>query len=165
MTVTIQSNIQRLRITLRGAVQGVGFRPTVYRLAGKLRLGGWVRNTSAGLELEIEGHSEQLDVFLRHLKLERPRSAVVTTEDILRVAPSGGTSFEILPSEEHVSAGCRTAAVLPDLATCPECLKEMGGPENRRFGYAFTNCTLCARAIAFSLISPTIGPVRRWRSS
>ena len=144
VTIAIQTKVERLRITLHGAVQGVGFRPAVYRLAGRLRLGGWVRNTSAGLELEVEGGSEQLDSFLRQLEVERPRAAVVTTEDILRVAPSGGTSFEILPSDEKTSAaGCRTAAVLPDLATCSECLGEVLDPTNRRFGYPFTNCTLC----------------------
>lgn len=125
---------------LRGAVQGVGFRPAVYRLAEKLRLAGWVRNSGTGLEIEIEGNSEQLDHFLERLKAERPRAAVVTAEEVSRIAPAGSAWFEILPSDESVS---KTAAVLPDLATCPECLRELLHPADRRFGYAFTNCTLC----------------------
>ena len=125
---------------LRGAVQGVGFRPAVYRLAEKLRLAGWVRNSGAGLEIEVEGGPEQLDHFMHNLKAERPRAAVVTTEEVSRIAPSGGVWFEILPSDENAS---KTAAVLPDLATCPECLRELLDPADRRCGYAFTNCTLC----------------------
>ena len=125
---------------LRGAVQGVGFRPTVYRLAGSLCLAGWVRNSGTGLEIEIEGGSEQLDRFLQKLKADRPRAAVVTMEEVSRIAPTGSAWFEILPSDESVS---KTAAVLPDLATCPECLRELLDPGDRRFGYAFTNCTLC----------------------
>jgi hydrogenase maturation protein HypF len=125
-------------------VQGVGFRPTVYRLAEKLRLAGWVKNSSAGLEIEVEGSLEQLDLFLQKLKTERPRAAVVTTEDVSRIAPSGGVWFEILPSDENApKTVLKTAAVLPDLATCPHCLGELLNPADRRFGYAFTNCTLC----------------------
>jgi len=140
LATTAPIRIERLRVVLRGAVQGVGFRPTVYRLAEKLRLAGWVRNSSAGLEIEIEGRSDQLDDFLHKLQAERPRAAVVTTEEVSRIAPAGGVWFEILPSDENVS---RTAAVLPDLATCPECLRELLEPADRRCGYAFTNCTLC----------------------
>ncbi|HTT20010.1 MAG TPA: carbamoyltransferase HypF [Candidatus Sulfotelmatobacter sp.] len=132
--------IERLRVVLRGAVQGVGFRPAVYRLAGSLTLAGWVRNSGTGLEIEVEGSSEQLDRFLQKLKAERPRAAVVTMEEISRIAPTGSSWFEILPSNESVS---KTAAVLPDLGTCPECLRELLDPGNRRFAYAFTNCTLC----------------------
>ena len=134
------TRIERLRIVLCGAVQGVGFRPTVYRLADKLRLAGWVKNSGAGLEIEVEGDSEQLDHFLGKLKTERPPAAVVTTEVVSRIAPAGCACFEILPSGENVP---RTAAVLPDLATCPECLRDLLDPADRRFGYAFTNCTLC----------------------
>lgn len=125
---------------MRGAVQGVGFRPTVYRLADKLRLAGWVKNSSAGLEIEVEGNSEKLNHFLDRLKAERPRAAVVTAEEVSRIVTASCIGFEILPSEDiHF----KTAAVLPDLATCPECLRELLDPTDRRFGYAFTNCTFC----------------------
>jgi hydrogenase maturation protein HypF len=138
-------------VVLRGAVQGVGFRPIVYRLAEKLCLAGWVRNSSAGLEIEVEGSSEQLDHFLHLLKAERPQAAVVTTEEVSRVAPAGFVRFEILPSDENAP---KTAAVLPDLATCPECLREMLDPDDRRSGYAFTNCTLCGPRYSILLDIP-----------
>jgi hydrogenase maturation protein HypF len=140
MAITSSVRIERVRVVLRGAVQGVGFRPTVYRLAERTRLAGWVRNTSAGLEIEVEGTSRQLDCFLHKLRVERPRAAVVAAEEVSRIAPTGGVYFEILPSEENAA---KTAAVLPDLATCPECLREVLDPADRRFGYVFTNCTLC----------------------
>ena len=133
-------DVERLHIQLRGAVQGVGFRPTVYRLAEKLRLAGWVRNSGAGLEIEVEGNAEKLDQFLDKLREERPRAAVVNTEEVSRVAPAGSAWFEILPSNEDFS---KTAAAIPDLATCPECLRELLDPTDTRFGYVFTNCTLC----------------------
>jgi hydrogenase maturation protein HypF len=132
--------IERLRVALRGAVQGVGFRPTVNRLAKELHLAGWVRNSSAGLEIEVEGSAEQLDHFLHKLKADRPRAAVVTIEEVSRIAPVGSVWFEMLPSDENAP---KTAAVLPDLATCRECLRELLDPADRRFGYAFTTCTLC----------------------
>src|SRR5271166_4971131 len=114
LATTASIRIERLRVVLRGAVQGVGFRPAVYRLAEKLRLAGWVRNSGEGLEIEVEGSSEQLDHFLHKLKAERPEAAVVTTEEFSRIAPTGCAWFEILPSAENVP---KTAAVLPDLAT------------------------------------------------
>src|SRR4030095_15284558 len=136
MIPTSPIRTERLRVVLRGVVQGVGFRPTVYRLAQKLRVAGWVRNSGAGLEIEVEGSSEQLNDFLHGLKQERPRAAVVTAEELARIAPAGSTWFEILPSDEIAS---KSAGVLPDLATCPACLRELLDPADRRNGYAFTN--------------------------
>jgi hydrogenase maturation protein HypF len=79
-------------------VQGIGFRPTIYRIAEKLRVAGWVRDTSRGIEIEIEGNSEQIREFLQLLKEERPRGALVQTEEVPRIAPSGSKWFEILLS-------------------------------------------------------------------
>lgn len=136
--------IERVRITLLGAVQGVGFRPTVYRLASFARLGGWVRNTDEGLEIEVEGNTEQLNAFLKQLDLHQPTAAHVLSRELVRLAPQGASGFEILSSSPGNSApNTRATSVLPDLATCPECLRETLDPHNRRFGYAFTNCTLC----------------------
>ena len=161
MTATAAIRIERLHVVLRGAVQGVGFRPAVYRLAEKLRLAGWVRNSGAGLEIEVEGGPEQLDHFLRKLKAERPRAAVVTTEEVSRIAPSGFVWFEILPSDERAP---KTAAVLPDLATCPECLRELLDPADRRFGYPFTNCTLCGPRYTILIDIPYDRPNTTMRS-
>lgn len=140
MAASATTDTQRLRVLLRGAVQGVGFRPTVYRLAAKFGLAGWVRNSSIGLEIEVEGSSGQLGDFLLELKQERPRAAVITAEEVLEIEPSGATRFEIHFSD---AVGPKTTSVLPDLATCPTCIQEIFHPTDRRFGYAFTNCTLC----------------------
>lgn len=143
MTAAALERIERLRILIRGAVQGVGFRPTVYRLAGGMRLGGWVRNTSDGLEIEIEGNAEQLQAFQRQLEESRPGAAQIFDREVVRLPPRGDRYFEIRPSEAASGEAARTAGVLPDLAPCAECLREIVDPANRRAGYAFTNCTQC----------------------
>lgn len=135
-----ESNTVRLHVALGGAVQGVGFRPFVYRLAVEMGLSGWVCNSSAGLILEVEGAQEQLDQFLDRLDAEKPPAAVVLTREAAFLAPAGLTGFEIRTSDQDPG---KTASVLPDLATCPACLAELRDPANRRYGYAFTNCTHC----------------------
>ena len=140
MTVAAQPATQRLRITLRGAVQGVGFRPFVYRLATEMSLTGWVLNSSAGLVVEVEGRTEQLSLFEQRLEQERPKASVVTVREFAWLAAEGSTLFEI-PASDHDSG--KTVNVLPDLATCTECREELFDPENRRFEYPFTNCTNC----------------------
>ena len=130
--------LQRLRVSLTGAVQGVGFRPFVYRLATELGLTGWVLNSSAGLIVEVEG--DQLDLFLERLDREKPAAALVLTRETSRLAPAGFTTFEIRSSDESAE---KTTSLLPDLATCPACLRELLDPANRRYGYPFTNCTNC----------------------
>jgi hydrogenase maturation protein HypF len=140
MTVAAKPATQRLRITLRGAVQGVGFRPFVYRLATELSLTGWVLNSSAGLVVEVEGPSEQLSRFEQRLEQERPKASVVTVRDSAWLAAEGSTRFEILASDNDSG---KTVNVLPDLATCTDCRQELFDPGNRRFEYPFTNCTNC----------------------
>src|SRR5579871_3679254 len=99
MSIASKTTIQRARITLRGAVQGVGFRPFVYRLATEMTLTGWVLNSSSGLVVEVEGSSEQLKQFEQRLDSERPRASVVTTRESLSISPEGSTSFEIHASD------------------------------------------------------------------
>jgi hydrogenase maturation protein HypF len=140
MTVAAQSATQRLRITLRGAVQGVGFRPFVYLLATEMSLTGWVLNSSAGLVVEVEGPTDQLSLFEQRLDQERPKASVVTVREFAWLATEGSTRFEILASD-HDSG--KTVNVLPDLATCTDCRAELFDPANRRFEYPFTNCTNC----------------------
>jgi hydrogenase maturation protein HypF len=140
MTVASKPATQRLRITLRGAVQGVGFRPFVYRLATELSLTGWVLNSSAGLVVEVEGPSGQLSRFEQRLEQERPKASVVTVRESAWLAAQGSTHFEILASDNDSG---KTVNVLPDLATCPDCREELFDPGNRRFEYPFTNCTNC----------------------
>jgi hydrogenase maturation protein HypF len=140
MPVASESPTQRLRITLRGAVQGVGFRPFVYRLATEMALTGWVLNSSSGLVVEVEGPTDQLTAFERRLEGERPKASVVTVRECAWIPVEGSTCFEIHVSDADQG---KSVNVLPDLATCDDCRKELLDPANRRFQYPFTNCTNC----------------------
>jgi len=133
-------HLQRLRVTIHGAVQGVGFRPFVYRLANELRLHGWVRNSSQGVFLEVEGPPQTLDAFLLRLESEKPPRSYIHSLESSRLDSVGYQSFEIRESEE---TGVKTAFILPDLATCRDCVQEIFDPKNRRYRYPFTNCTNC----------------------
>ncbi len=140
MPIAPKPAVQRLRITLRGAVQGVGFRPFVYRLATEMSLTGWVLNSSAGLLVEVEGASDELCHFEHRIELERPRASVIDTRESAWILPQGSTTFEIRHSD---SDSAKSVNVLPDLATCSDCCAELFDPGNRRFQYPFTNCTNC----------------------
>ena len=128
------------RIAVLGAVQGTGFRPYVFRLAQGLGLAGSVRNTAFGVLIVVEGEPDVVSEFCRRLPLEPPPAAVLRRVDIESVAPEGAGRFAIEASE---LAGELVVAMLPDLATCPECLGEMFDPSDRRFHYPFLNCTAC----------------------
>ncbi|MDZ7316318.1 MAG: carbamoyltransferase HypF [candidate division KSB1 bacterium] len=130
----------RLRIVLRGVVQGVGFRPFVYRLAEAMGLCGWVRNDSGGLTIEVEAEKETLDHFFLRLQAEKPSKAVVTGCEISFLDPVGYSEFMIRPSETHSE---ELTLMLPDVATCPDCLRELFDPTNRRYRYPFITCTHC----------------------
>jgi hydrogenase maturation protein HypF len=132
--------VQRLNVVIRGAVQGVGFRPFVYRLAIEAGLAGWVANTTAGVLIEVEGPSESLDRFLVRLGDERPPRSFVQSLEHRLLDAVGYEGFEIRHSDP---AGAKTALVLPDIATCPDCLSEILDPADRRHRYPFTNCTHC----------------------
>jgi hydrogenase maturation protein HypF len=129
-----------IRIEIQGAVQGVGFRPFVYRLASELRLDGWVVNGSRGVEIEVEGPSDRIATFRQRLENEVPPRALILEICQDTFEPLGSSGFRILESNR---AGAKTAVMLPEVATCPECLAELRSPEDRRFGYPFTNCTNC----------------------
>ncbi|MFW6357900.1 MAG: carbamoyltransferase HypF [Chroococcales cyanobacterium] len=131
---------QRLSLHIEGIVQGIGFRPFVYRLAIELGLVGWVNNSSQGVTIEVEGNRETLNAFLVQLETKKPPHAEIHSLKSCWLPLKGYTSFEIRPSETTSS---KSAAILPDLATCPECLAEIFNPNNRRYRYPFTNCTHC----------------------
>lgn len=131
---------ERARVVVRGAVQGVGFRPCVHRLASDLGLNGWVLNSSQGVRIEIEGERSQLDQFLLRLDWEKPPLAYVQSWETTFLEPKGFTEFTIRPSEED---GPRTALILPDIAPCVDCLREIFDPADRRHLYPFVNCTNC----------------------
>lgn len=130
----------RLRVEIHGAVQGVGFRPFVYRLATELALVGWVINDTRGVFIEVEGDAATLARFLERLPDEKPPRAIIHSLDSVWIEPIGDSKFEIRHSD---AAGAKTVLVLPDIATCPDCLREVFDARDRRAGYAFTNCTNC----------------------
>ncbi|MGH9761949.1 MAG: acylphosphatase, partial [Blastocatellia bacterium] len=131
---------QRLRVVIRGAVQGVGFRPFVYRLAQDLKLPGWVNNSSQGVFVEVEGVHAHLTRFLLRLDRERPPRSFIQSLEPSFLDPVGYVDFQIRHSE---STGDKTALLLPDSAVCSDCLKEVFDPADRRYLYPFTNCTNC----------------------
>ena len=131
---------ERVRLTVRGTVQGVGFRPFVYRTAHALGVVGSVANTTDGVIIEAEGAPEAVAGFVSAVRLGPPPPARVAEVDVLPLTPNGETAFEIRPS---AAAGVRSATVLPDLSTCSDCLREVFDRGNRRYRYPFTNCTHC----------------------
>ncbi len=130
-----------VRLSIIGLVQGVGFRPFVYRLAGELHLSGRIRNSRQGVEIELEGRPERLTEFIGRLKIEHPPHARIDTCLAQESHPVGCRTFAIVESDE-TSAGA-SVQVTPDLATCDECLREIRDPADRRYRYPFTNCTNC----------------------
>jgi len=132
--------VSRLKVTARGAVQGVGFRPFVYRLAMELGLHGWVSNSTQGVLIEVEGSRAGLETFLLRLGAERPPRSFIQSLEASWLDAAGYAGFGIRESER---GGAKTALVLPDIATCPDCLREIFDPANRRYFYPFTNCTHC----------------------
>ena len=137
---TVEDTARRVRARVEGAVQGVGFRPYVHRLAGELELAGWVLNDQRGVLLEVEGPAVAVEQFLARLESDAPPLADVervTPEDL---APTGETGFAIVESEH---GGEPDAPVSPDAATCEDCLRELFDPDDRRHRYPFVNCTNC----------------------
>lgn len=130
----------RLRVTIRGAVQGVGFRPFIYRLATGMGLAGWISNTLQGVSIEVEGTQEQLGAFLLGIEREKPPHAFIQSLEPSFLDPVGYRDFTIHHSD---ASGAATVVVLPDIATCRDCLKEISTPGERRYRYPFTNCTNC----------------------
>lgn len=121
-------------------MQGVGFRPFVYRLATELGLRGWVLNSSGGVFIEVEGERPWLEGFLLRLEQGKPPRAIIQSLEFSFLDPVGYTNFDIRHSEE---TGEKTVLILPDIATCPECRREVRDTGDRRYHYPFTNCTHC----------------------
>jgi hydrogenase maturation protein HypF len=128
------------RIRVRGQVQGVGFRPTVWRLARECGLVGYVLNDGGGVLVKVWGEEEPISDFIRQLQNETPPLAHIDhVESCAFAEPANCSDFQIRQSEQ----GPVSTAIAPDAALCPHCLADITDPENRRFGYAFTNCTHC----------------------
>ena len=154
---------KRLRLEIQGAVQGVGFRPFVYRLANELELRGRVANDSRGVRLEVEGPAHDVERFLDRLPRETPPRAIVHELRPTWHEPAAYRDFRIEDSDE---AGAKIALVLPDMATCEACLNEVLEPSDRRYRYPFTNCTHCGprftivRALPYDRPSTTMAGFR-----
>lgn len=131
---------RRMRIRVRGVVQGVGFRPFVYGIATSSGLSGSVRNDSSGAVIEIEGYAHDVDGFISRLRNHSPPLAVIESIEAEAIGLAGGTGF-LIADTSH-SAGGRTLAS-PDIAMCAECAAEQRDPANRRYRHAFVNCTNC----------------------
>jgi hydrogenase maturation protein HypF len=138
--LTAVGSAERRRIEVRGTVQGVGFRPFVYRSAVELGLVGFVLNDEAGVVIEVEGSEGAVAELCRRLVDEPPPLAVVTSVDVTPVPPAGATAFEIVPS---TAGRLPTVPVAVDTGTCAACLAEVDDPADRRHRYPFTNCTDC----------------------
>jgi len=134
-------DVKRAKIAVSGVVQGVGFRPFVYRLAHTHGLHGSVRNTSGEVEIEIEGEPTAIDLFIRDLTVHSPPLARIAAVQAFFFPPLGiASGFAILESLEQPD---RYQPISPDIATCDLCRAEIFNHENHRYGYPFTNCTNC----------------------
>src|ERR1700716_3771082 len=132
--------MERIAVTVRGAVQGVGFRPFVFRLAQRHSLAGWVRNSAGPVEIEVEGDGDHLRSFMSELTLEAPPLARIESLEEVAVAARGERDFRI---EQSTASEGDFQPVVPDAATCADCLRELFDRADRRYRYAFINCTNC----------------------
>jgi len=151
----------RYEARVKGTVQGVGFRPFVFRLATELGLAGSVRNTAEGVVIEVEGERARADEFLRRLEAEAPPLARIASVETRALEPDGLSEFCIIESEARAQP---TALIPPDVALCADCAREIADPGDRRFGYPFTNCTNCGprfsivRGIPYDRPQTTMAP-------
>jgi len=135
-----EESLRRVRARVDGTVQGVGYRPFVYRLADELGIAGWVLNDERGVLVEAEGSPDAVDAFVARLSSDAPPLAEVRGVRAEAVAVVGAAGFEIVASER---GGAASAPVTPDSASCADCLAELADPDDRRHRYPFLNCTNC----------------------
>jgi hydrogenase maturation protein HypF len=131
---------QRWRITVTGIVQGVGFRPFVWRLAHQLGLTGFVFNNPQGVVIEAEGEADALTSFVQLLRTKSPPLAVIDNISWQEIPLNGDAEFKIIESHHDAE---RVVLISPDVATCDDCLRELFDPNDRRYRYPFLNCTNC----------------------
>jgi hydrogenase maturation protein HypF len=128
------------RIRVTGVVQGVGFRPFIYGLAQRHGLAGWVCNSSAGVDIEVTGPPDELSAFVVALTAEAPPLARIDSVTVAECAPNGFAGFEIRHSQARPD---EFQPISPDVSICPDCLRELFDPADRRYLYPFINCTNC----------------------
>jgi hydrogenase maturation protein HypF len=144
--------VVRYRVQVQGLVQGVGFRPFVWRLATRLRCSGWVRNDDRGVHIEVQGSDLDVQQFLQELPNAAPPQSKIFSL-ICEIIPNCNLElgFQILDSWHSKTPQC---VVSPDIATCQDCLEELRDPKNRRFAYPFTNCTNCGPRFTIQMSVP-----------
>ena len=147
----MRNEVIRRRYVLKGAVQGVGFRPFAYHLAIKHDLKGWVRNDSAGLIIEVEGYEDKITCFAEQLQDQKPLNSSVSQIESLDLTPEFETEFKILSSNNNPEI---TALIMPDLAICQDCIRELNDPSDRRYRYPFINCTQCGPRFTITAALP-----------
>ncbi len=133
--------IRRLHVT--GVVQGVGFRPFVYQIATRLQLNGWIANTSAGVDIEVEGTESALDAFSHTLSTEHPPLARIDSVSIQEIPADSNPRLGAFEIRASVPLEGAFQPISPDISICPDCLCELLDPTNRRYRYPFINCTNC----------------------
>jgi hydrogenase maturation protein HypF len=138
-------------IKVRGVVQGVGFRPFVYRIATELKLAGWVLNGEEGVAIHLEGDEERIQEFFVRLKREAPPASQIVTVEVETLAAAGFEKFTIKESERKDRP---TVRISPDLPVCDECLRELADSANRRYEYPYINCTNCGPRYTVILALP-----------
>jgi hydrogenase maturation protein HypF len=149
-------------IRVRGVVQGVGFRPFVYRLASEQGLTGWVLNDDEGVRIHVEGPDDVLDAFVERLSAHAPPAARIQALETTPAPVGSFAAFEIRPSERRLQP---TARIAPDLTICSACLAELFDPADRRFRYPYINCTDCGPRYSVMLALPYDRPattMREW---
>jgi acylphosphatase len=138
-----------VRLHITGVVQGVGFRPFIYRVAQRHGIAGWVLNAHDGVHVVAEASDDAIARFVDEVRHRVPPAAHVATFDVTPVAMAGLVAFEI---RESAGAGAPTVRISPDLAVCDDCLRELFDPSDRRFGYPYINCTNCGPRMACHMI-------------
>jgi hydrogenase maturation protein HypF len=148
-------------VRVRGVVQGVGFRPFVFRLARANTLAGWVLNEGEGVEIHVEGAEDQLRAFLAGLETQAPPAAAITAILVESRAPAGLSEFTI---RESTGRDRPTTRIAPDLAVCDPCVRELFDPADPRYGYPYINCTDCGPRYSIILSLPYDRPDTTMRS-
>ena len=162
-TRDLVADVRRVRVSVHGTVQGVGFRPFVFRLANTLDLHGFVRNDPAGVTIEVEGSDVTINRFLSGLVERAPRHSRIGQVVVGELEPTGAVGFIV---GESGRGGPSRASVPADLCTCAECLRELFDPADRRYRYPFINCTACgprftiARGIPYDRALTTMASFR-----
>ncbi len=142
---------ERIQLTIRGTVQGIGFRPFVFRLAQELSLGGWIANTTQGTLLELEGTQNRLRAFQKRVTTELPLSGIIQAMSSSSLPVIGEQSFSILPSQWDDQT---QSAISPDQAICQKCLEDINNPQSHRYRYPFTTCAQCGPRFSIAIRLP-----------